>query len=219
MSENQWRIFKAICLLFVSVTASFFLWESAKTVREMRVQIDSVSTEYQKLVEPGMKAEASLASAGIALAQIEAKERNSFDAQSEYYSHLAAHTDKILEDVDTTIIPRFVATLDAGSTALVRAGDDVHSVSVTADSSLARVGPLLEAITVRVDDPALDRIVENADQSMTNLNHMMADGAQVTSDGRKVADHYTAIILTPASKVKAATLFAASIIGRILRLL
>lgn len=118
-----------VCLLIVTGCASFFLVEGGLLLREARVKVDVLATEYARLIEPGMKAEASLAAAGITLAQVGAKERSAFDAQQKYFVKLSDRTDTLfssmnqtVEGVNDEILPRIRENLES-TNALVDNGD------------------------------------------------------------------------------------------------
>lgn len=91
------------CLVIVTGCAAFFLVEGGLLLREARVKVDVLATDYARLVGPGMKAEASIAAAGITLAQVGAKERSAFDAQQKYFEDLSKRTNTLLDSANFTV--------------------------------------------------------------------------------------------------------------------
>jgi hypothetical protein len=88
----------------------------------------------------------------------------------------------ILGDVHANLLPRLDNTLDASTSAIRDFSDESSLLLSRSAESAQKVGPLIEALTVRIEDPRYDTILANAAQSMQNLTGMTADGKQMTSD-------------------------------------
>jgi len=212
LTESQYRAIKAAILLGLSIGIAVFLTETIRIEMDLRSKLDS-------LERPVLQLAGNWNAVAVTSSQVLSKERNAFDSQQQYYSRLTASTDLILEDVHATILPKIVLSLDHANDAVDEISGNFSSLAHSGSVSLGRMDPLLDALTGRVNDPRYDSILTNADQSMSSLNRMMADGAAVTANAKVVSDHYTKIILAPASKMKAGVLFAASVAGRFLRIL
>lgn len=120
-------------------------------------------------------------------------------------AELLGKANAILDDADAAVKE---TNLD-----LVKVGRDLDTADRVLADSDAFVG------TAQVSVGRLDETLVPVAESMQKLDVTMSDIAATAADGRMVADHYTKIILAPASKVKSATLFLASVAGRVLRIL
>lgn len=147
------------CVIIVTACASYFLVEGGLLEREARLKVDDVAGQYVRLVEPGMKAEASLAAAGLTIAQVGAKERSAFDAQQKYFEDLSKRTNMLLDSANETIkevnqnvIPRSIESLSSLDLLIRSSTNSVESVSVETQETIAAARPLLEELQSRAAD-------------------------------------------------------------------
>jgi hypothetical protein len=156
--------------------------------------------------------EANISSVTITASQVLAKERNAFDSQQKYFDETRLRTDAILDEVKDDALPLFDADLRGSGDLVLASTVAVRDAGERTDRDLESLEELTRALGARVNDPAIGESLQHIDEATANL-------AATALDTRKVADHYAELVMKPASKVKAAVLFSASVVGRILRIL
>ena len=199
----------------LALSASAACLEAALLLREARFRLDAMAGQVEGLVRPTQAIEANWSAVAVTSAQVLAKERNAFDSQQSYFEQLKSAT--------AELSMRANAVLDDTDVAVRATNADLDEVAVTvhgADLAIANDSSAAASILQAVQGSfgKVDSVTLPIAESMQKLNATMTQVQAVSEDSRKVADHYTALILAPASKVKGAILFAASIAGRVLRI-
>ena len=192
MTESRYRLFKAVWLCALGITIALLAQPAEDLLRELKADSAKSSTALQS-------AATSLADVKT-LVQNEAKaNQDHLDAEFKETKKATAdihdliiHTDVslngkrgdggILGDIHANIAPRVARMVDDSDTAIVHASRAVDLASLDSQMALSRVPPLLDALTVRIQDPRYDEILANAATSMQNLAGMTADGKQMTAD-------------------------------------
>lgn len=90
--------------------------------------------------------------------------------------------------------------------AIVSAQADIHQAMGSANDALT-------AAAAQISNPAIGQSIADIRDSAESTKTSMANLAAITDDGHKVADHYTAQILKPVSKARAALNVASEAIG------
>ena len=212
-SDGKPMTLRNLCLIIITVSFLSVGIEIVQTLSDLRRILSSSSADLHALLLPTQKAEGSIASASRAIAEVTAKERDAFAAQQGYYQKLSSDTDAILERFNDIILPRMAGALDHSDAAMDSLGDSVRVLAARGGDSLGRVGPLVDALTARVQDPRYDEILSNASASMTSLNTSLVNTQAVTADARKLADYEYAQITKPVRKVEAVAHVAVRSVG------
>jgi uncharacterized protein YoxC len=206
-----------IALVLFLGAASAVCVEAALFLREARFKIDEVSGQLSGLVRPTQQLEANWNAVAVTSSQVIAQERSAFGKQQAYFEELSSETKLAFGGINGTvqrfnsdILPRLSGNLDSSQQLIEHSRSDISDVANASRETLDAATESIKSISVGVS--SVRPVIENTATVTANL-------AAITDDGRKVTDHYTQIILAPASKVKAGVLFAASIIGRVLRIL
>lgn len=175
------------CIIVSTVCFTFFLVEGGLLLRDARVKISTLAASYAQLVEPGMKAEASIAAAGLTIAQVGAKERTAFDAQQKYFEDLSKRTDVLLESANATIqllnqsvVPEISSNLVHSDSLIERSSSAVERISTAAESSINQSAALIESISAGAWnlEPAItniNAIAENSKGISANLEATTGD--------------------------------------------
>ena len=220
---NVGRGLKLVAWLFLLTGAGFACVEAALLFREARLRLDATAEQVAGLVRPTQQLEANWNAVAVSTTQVIVKERAAFDSQQAYFQQLKESTNSLstrinalVDDSDATVkqvnndlLPSARWTLDAGRDSLVGLGNDSRQVADAAGQTLS---------TAKIAIAAIGGDAESLKPTLDATAAVTQNLAVVSEDAKKVSDHYTALILAPASKVKAGILFAASIAGRVLRI-
>ena len=175
--------------------------------------------ELARLELPTMKMEADVSAAALTAAQTAAKERDAFAQQQAYFAALSTRTDEILDSIEGSLhvlTPKVAANLDSSDTLLVRSANRIDSVGAAAQETVARMGPLLDALTAQASDPEIKDAVTHLDQSAVNAAAATKDAAGAMKDVHQVTTYEAKQITAPVSKAKAIALEAARFAGKFL---
>lgn len=162
---------EASCLVLVTVCVCILLLETSLLVRELRFKADEVAGKYEGLVEPSQKAIAQVAAAGKTVAQIGAKERDSFDAQQEYYKNLTSQSAITLKEIND-VVPKIGTAVDGVSRAIGNIDDRSAVLAGTLNGTIGAAKPLLFSIT----DDATD-----LRPAIKNFSEMSAHGVGISA--------------------------------------
>jgi hypothetical protein len=177
VKEAAWLM---IAMAFMSLCIGLLI-----LIGDVRRDIDQSTADLHALVLPTQKAEADIAAASLAIAQVTAKERNAFDAQNAYFTKLSAQTDATFGEINGKLIPQLVASANSLNSSLSGLRD-LESGGVSVEHSVQQatteIAPLMRALTARVNDSQYDAILRHADASMANLETMSVNGARATTD-------------------------------------
>jgi hypothetical protein len=97
-------------------------------------------------------------------------------------SGILADIKKTVETINGNTLVNLDAVVDHSDAAIRRLSNSSDSLLRDADASTAKVGPLLIALTDKVNDPDFDAIITNANKSMANIVGITGDTKQITGD-------------------------------------
>ena len=193
MTESEYRLVKAFCLSILSIGVFLLIGEAMYLTRQLRSDSHEVTLKLDAYIGaaqyPTQNALAQIAAVGKVAAQIEAKERNDFDAQQAYYKSLTGKSSDLVDAV--TLAARRIndRILPDADVVLQNTGRAVSDLATTADrlgdhgdAALDKVTTLTGALTLRVADPRYDSILADAAESMRNIKSMTADTHAITTD-------------------------------------
>lgn len=162
---------EGICLSVLSALLGVLLFEMILLARETRLKVDELAGRYEGLALPAEEAIAQFAAAGKTVAQIGAKERNSFDAQQAYYKDLTSETSDTLKEVND-VVPKVGIVLDRIDVGLRDLDGRVGVLAGRLDGTIGAARPLLIEVTEDATDlrPAIQ-----------NFSQMTAHGVGISA--------------------------------------
>jgi hypothetical protein len=173
---------KEAALAIIAISFMAVCIQAVRLMGAFERDLNQSAADMHALVLPTEKAEADIAAASLAIAQVTAKERNAFDAQNVYFTKLSAQTDATFGEINDNILPHVDSVLDISASSISGIGSSASDLIRSGSVSVGKIDPLLEALTARVNDPQYDAILQHADVSMANLETMSVNGARATTD-------------------------------------
>ena len=173
MNEGQYRLFKAIWLAVMGISLVLFL-------ALLQRHLDNYGARVAKASENGSVALQSLANgtlAGVAAEQkhLDMQLQETRKATADIHD-LIIHTDinlngkkGVLTQINANILPDMASVLGDTDRSVRDFSRDSHVVLAGLDHGVVGVVSLEEALTARVNDPAYDKILADASESMHNL--------------------------------------------------
>ena len=172
--------YKTLALIFLTLALSAFIVEAILLMQDVRAHLDTITIQVGRLVDPALKAEAAISSAGLTFSQIAAKERNAFDAQQSYYTALGDRTNTLLDEVNHDILPQVAGSIHTADASLGTLGAllvdwnaQFKQFSVAGASVLAGVASDATALRPAIDN--LSAITDHGVAISTNLEGLTAD--------------------------------------------
>lgn len=125
---------------------------------------------------------AQLAADEVALSQIEAKERNAFDAQQAYYLKSADSIDSLVANLNSTVAEVNTDVLPQATKAITHLDNTIIDIDGRSRDVFDAAAGATAQLTV--DEASLQPVLTSAVETSKNLSKMSADGAAMTGDAR-----------------------------------
>jgi hypothetical protein len=208
---------EAIALAIVTACVVVLTFEGALLLRETRLKVDTVAGEMQGWNIGVQHTLGDTSAAMLVVAQIGAKERDSFAAQQKVATNSAALIAKItatVEAINGSTLPAMGRVLASADSAVTSVGHSADSLGDSSSVALVKVAKLTDALTARVSDPVYDAILANAYTSMQNISHATADASATMADVRTGVGFEVKQLMAPETKLEIAWHFVIRSVGR-----
>jgi hypothetical protein len=176
--EREVKLFGILAWTVPIAALTFFLVEGGLFLRSGRLLANDLEADRATIAPEILRVLASTETAAASIQAIELNttrteaemagllnaERHSVVDQKRVFDSAASTFDSVnvtVRSINDTLIPRMVAVLDSADTAVAGVGDSARVVGLDADSLVEKVGPLLEAATSDLTDPAIHGTLAN----------------------------------------------------------
>ena len=204
MTAPDYRRVKAGCLIALTAATIGLAFAVAGAVRNISEDTgafaQSTAQDVHSLVLPIQKASAGVASAGLAVAQVGAKERDAFSSQQHYYGELTTHTNQVLGSADATLRTVNLVTLPAVSSMLADTGIGVSNVTGQMAETIRELSPGIQSFNRAGESLATD--AAEASPVIVDLGTTVHETAATAADVHKIADYEYGQIVKPVKKIE-----------------